>query len=155
MDLAGHHGRHEEREGGCREEKVDPAAADAERGADRANNDEDSKQHPWLLARCQGGNGTEDGTGGQHKHGHPGRHLAKPARGTSGLEAVETDPVASGPVTAGCCLSRCCLGRCGLGYSAPLAGRAWPPGEIIGQRTAPVVAVRIPERASLSAARCP
>ena len=50
MDDAGHHGGHEEGEGGHREEQVDRAAPDAEHGGERAHDDEEPEQVAWLLA---------------------------------------------------------------------------------------------------------
>jgi hypothetical protein len=116
MDLAGHYGRHEERERGCREQKVDPAAAYKKRGTDRAHDDEDSEHVPRVLARCQGGNDTEDAAGGEYEHGLPSRHPANPPRGTAGPEAVKTDLVAHHTAAARCAL---------------FGGQAGPPGEII------------------------
>jgi hypothetical protein len=63
VDLAGHDGRHEEREGGCGEEQVDLAAPYAKRGSDRAHDDEEPEQAPRLLAGHQGDDDAERGAG--------------------------------------------------------------------------------------------
>jgi hypothetical protein len=128
MDLAGHHGRHEEREGGPREEQVDFAALNAKRGGDCAHDDEEPEQVPGLLVGDQGDDNPEQGAGGEHEHGRPYRHPAQPARGTTRTEAVETGLIAGADIPV---------------HQAALASQTWPPGEIVRSRAARAAAVRL------------
>ena len=139
MDLAGHDGRHEEREGGGREEQVDLAAPDAERSGDRAHDDEEPEQAPRFLAGHQGDDNADRGADGDQEQGRPRRQPAKPACGTAGQVPVQAGLVASGPAAVD---------------RTSVAGHTRPPGEIVWPGAAPVVTIRIRRRASLTAARC-
>ena len=126
VDLAGHDGRHEEREGGSGEEQVDLAAPDAKRGRDGAHDDEEPEQATGLLAGHQGDDDAEHGADREQEHGRPRRHPAKPAGRAAGPEAVEAEQVARGPTAV---------------HHPALARRARPTAEIVSARTAPLVAV--------------
>jgi hypothetical protein len=80
LDLAGDDGRHEKGERGQREHQVDQAAPDTEHRGHRADRDEQAKHEPWLAAREQREDDTEQGRGDKHEHGVSGGHRAEPAQ---------------------------------------------------------------------------
>ena len=99
MDLAGHDGGHEERQGGHREEEVDLAALDAERGGDRAHDDEEPEQVARLLPGYQGDHDAEQGAPASTSTAVrvdilPSQRISPPAAGRRGRRRPAAWPAA-------------------------------------------------------------